>query len=162
MSRARYRRRRAAAVSTSGSAHPRSRGSASLPAIFSRARSQLDSSSHFDEPFLASDRRAWIPEPALSDRGVRLAHFQTGYSPVKRISGAPARVIAPPIPKRSKARFSAPPTYNAGALLFQAPGRVVVCVQRRVRKEVLHANGISGSRVRRGRRTADSRISCGR
>jgi len=51
--------------------------------------------------------------------------------------------------------FSLP--YQIG---FQAPRQVAVCVRRKVRREVIHARGIAGSRVRRPRRTEYSGVTC--
>lgn len=156
------RRRRAAAASTSARAARRSRPAAPLPIPlpFRRVRSQLDSSSRFDEPILASDRRAWIPEPYVSRRGsARAYHWQLDYAPAARVSGQPARVIAPAA-RRDRGKPRLVREVNAGALVFAAPQRVVVCVQRNQRKEVLHAMGVAGGRVRTGRRSGLSAVRC--
>lgn len=45
-------------------------------------------------------------------------------------------------------------------LRFADPRRVVVCVRRAIRREIMHAKGYAGSRVRRPKRTPWSSISC--
>lgn len=44
--------------------------------------------------------------------------------------------------------------------VFADPLRTIVCIRRKMRKEVLHAAGVAGSRVRRGRYNEKSNISC--
>lgn len=45
---------------------------------------------------------------------------------------------------------------------FKRPEGVAICVRRRERREVLHANGVAGGRVARPRWTSESKISCRR
>lgn len=72
-----------------------------------------------------SDRRTW--HPLNSDR------------PLTTISGGSVRVF----PKaRSSQRSSAVPA----GLAFVNPSRVLICVRRQRRKQVLHALGIAGGR----------------
>jgi len=166
MTSASRRRRRAAAVSTSGSSgHSRPSVPASLPAtqpsVFtSRRRSQWDID-EYSAPFLAHDRRQWIPEPQLYRRGSsRPYHFQLDYAPPARVSGSPARVTVPTRRKAAKGGSRAPRGYSLGALVFAAPAGVAVCVQRHQRKEIMHAKGYAGGRVRRGRRNSLSSVRC--
>jgi len=98
-----------------------------------------------DPLILPVDRRHYNPSPAST-------------TPARRFSGVPARVVAPPPvkarnypippqPARSKAQPSKPTRLiNPSALLFQASKGVAVCVQRGVRKEVLHAKGVAGKK----------------
>lgn len=44
---------------------------------------------------------------------------------------------------------------------FADPRRVMVCVRRNVRKQVLHAFGVAGRGVKRGKRGPLSDIRCG-
>lgn len=52
--------------------------------------------------------------------------------------------------------FSSPPVLVG----FQAPRQVAVCIRRRVRKQVIHAKGYAGGKVRRPRRTEYSGVTC--
>lgn len=45
---------------------------------------------------------------------------------------------------------------------FKLPKQTAVCVRREIRKQVIHAKGAAGTKVRRPRRNALSRISCRR
>ncbi|MEM2002486.1 MAG: hypothetical protein QXT77_07575 [Candidatus Methanomethylicaceae archaeon] len=45
---------------------------------------------------------------------------------------------------------------------FPDPERVLVCARRQIRKEVMHARGVAGGKVRRPRRNELSKISCKR
>lgn len=45
---------------------------------------------------------------------------------------------------------------------FPDPERVLVCARRQIRKEVLHARGVAGGKVRPPRRNELSKISCKR
>lgn len=45
---------------------------------------------------------------------------------------------------------------------FALPKTTVVCVRREVRKQVIHAKGVAGGRVRKPRRNRNSNISCRR
>lgn len=157
------RRRRAAAVSANAHSGTRSRVPASLPAPVPhpfRRRSQSDTSDSYSLPSSADDRRHWIPEPQLSHRGTsRPYHFQLDYAPPARVSGSPARLIAP-VRRRASQTSRKPKAYHLSALVFAAPQGVKVCVQRKTRKEVMHAKGHAGGRVRKGRRTSLSNMRC--
>lgn len=45
---------------------------------------------------------------------------------------------------------------------FAVPQQVAVCARRQIRKEVIHAKGVAGKRVRRPKRNAWSSVSCRR
>lgn len=109
-----------------------------------------------------TDRRLHYPEqPPARYRQNR---------PAMRISGTPARVVAPPPQKRhhgrpatSQAPFKPhkPLRISAARLLFAQPSSVAVCVQRGVRKEVLHAKRIAGRKgLNKPKRGPSSSISC--
>lgn len=120
----------------------------------------------------AADPRTWSePDPVILPVDRRLYDPAPAFArPAKRFSGRPARVVAPPPIKAFQARSrqsSAPsrrPQFvNPSRLLFQAPQNVVVCVQRGVRKEVLHAKGVAGkSGLAKPKRGPYSSIRCRR
>lgn len=122
------------------------------PAALSRSpilRSQNPPRARVSVPDLPVDRRLWNPEP----EAVR---------PALRYSGVPARVTAPPVKKavvtpRGKIRALHNPLPQ---LLFQQASGVAVCVQRKIRKEVIHAKRIAGSPVKPGKRGPYSSIKC--
>lgn len=78
-------------------------------------------------------------------------------------SGRPARVVAPPVPQRRLAPSSPVPGPSffstPSRLLFDQPKRVVLCVRRKVRREVILAGGYGG-RQRRGKRNQFSKVRC--
>lgn len=43
---------------------------------------------------------------------------------------------------------------------FHAPSKVLLCIKRKIRKEIIHAKGKAGSRTRTPRFTLNSRIKC--
>lgn len=45
---------------------------------------------------------------------------------------------------------------------FKLPRQVAVCARRSIRKQVIHAKGIAGRKVRKPRRNAFSNVSCRR
>lgn len=77
--------------------------------------------------------------------------------------GSPARVVSPPLPKRRvapSATLSRPVFQSLPArLLFDQPKRVVLCVRRKVRREVILATGYGGAQ-KRGKRTQYSNVRC--
>lgn len=78
------------------------------------------------------DGRLFDPRPALS-------------RPYRRVSGQPARVVAPPVRKRATGRVSASSLYVPAALLFSQPRGVAVCVRRKERREVIFATRKAGA-----------------
>lgn len=85
-------------------------------------------------PDLLVDRRVFSPVSPLS-------------APARRLSGKPARVVAPPVRKPVQTPSGVIyKGFSPSALLFQRPQGVQVCVQRGVRKEVMHAKGYAGKR----------------
>lgn len=85
------------------------------------------------------DTRTWHPDGPVRN--------------VRRISGVSADVEVP----RSK-RF--PHKAPSSILRFHDPLRVIVCVRRRTRREVLFASRRNGRGNKKGRRTFNSEISC--
>lgn len=84
-------------------------------------------------PLRQTDGRLFNPVPAV-------------YRPAQRLSGRKATLAPPPVRKRATARSKALPGYGLGRLLFSAPANVQVCVSRGIRKEVLHAKRVAGTR----------------
>lgn len=95
------------------------------------------------------DRRTWHPE------GV----FRPARSfsvPRHRLS-----VIGPRL--RSQTPYKAFSTFDPTpvGIGFRSPARVLVCVRRKIRREVLHARGVAGSKGIRKRRISEfTSVSC--
>jgi hypothetical protein len=90
------------------------------------------------------------PKPTLSlldDR--RQWHPERWGRPVVGLRRAATRLVVGKSPKRL------PPT-----LAFMDPRRVVVCIRRKMRREVLHALGKGGGGNRRPTRKPTSEIQC--
>lgn len=88
--------------------------------------------------FEVEDRRRWSPEE---------------YVPYKRITGGPVRY------KAVANRRSAPkevPMYIG----YMNPGSVVVCIRRKIRREVMHALGVAGGRVGPPKFNESSMVRC--
>lgn len=93
------------------------------------------------------DRRTYWP-----------GHLATQWEPAVRLSGSPARLQAAQKPVRASNvyRLGSPPS----RILFKAPKRVLVCVRRRQRREVLLALGRGGGYHRPPRRNVYSNVHC--
>lgn len=138
--------RRGVSTTASVLGGPRSRGPATLPGYLSPLRSQTRS--RLDVPPLPlPDRRIYNPEPAHT-------------RPARRLSGLPARVVAPTPGKRSLGRSGKLQALSPSVLLFARSAGVFACVQRKTRKEVIHAKGIAGSKVKKPKRNAYSNVRC--
>lgn len=98
------------------------------------------------------DRRSWHPDPG---RGA------------VTIGGNWARVIVHPRPFVARSR----PIWGHGlptavqvpwGVMYESPFRVIRCIRRKVRREVMFARGQGGKRGRKGKyhRNADSNIWC--
>lgn len=103
-------------------------------------------------------RVTWQSLPSLSrpltvyeDR--RRFHPAGKMRPVIALPRAAARLTVVDYPGRPGRQTKAPVRFNA-------PKRVPLCVRREQRKEVLHATGKAGGRVRPPRRNQFSDISC--
>lgn len=123
-----------------------------------------------DAPF--ADRSPWSP-PLLDIEDRRLfypGNPYTGFQRARNLSGSPARLVvwgssarSPEMQPRgrqgpSRASVWGPP-HRVG---FEVPDSVVVCVRRKQRREVIHAKGRAGTRVRKPRRNQYSEIACRR
>lgn len=95
------------------------------------------------------DLREWHPDPA-------------GSLP-RTVTGQRARLVVHPPGKRASGRSRPFQAHSPvpHAIGFHAPHRVWICIRRRIRKQVLHAFGIAGSRgLRRPRRNQWSGVFC--
>lgn len=100
-------------------------------------------------PEPVQDARIWNPVPK-SNRSYRT------------VSGTPARVVSPPLPKARHVAKSAPlEPFQAvpQSLVFEKPKTVTLCDRRRVRREVIMATG-NGGPQRKGKRTPESDVRC--
>lgn len=90
----------------------------------------------------------------------RTFHPERSYRPLLRTSGARAVVFRPVQRANRSGRFSSR-LHGPQTLLVQAPRKVLVCVRRRQRKEVLHALRKSGKfGQRKPRYNSRSQIYC--
>lgn len=141
-----YRRLgRVALVNTSDYSRQRSSMAGALPLTVqqSRRRSQLREVPELVIP--ANDRRLYNPDPVLT---------------YKRLSGRPARVVAPSPKSRAKTLSGHPVALlSPSTLLFQNPSGVSECVKRGIRREVIHAQGVAGSKVSRPKKPV-SKVRC--
>lgn len=94
------------------------------------------------------------PFLVMEDR--RTFHPLRDLRPVASFVKSAARVVA-------KQRVNFPqPSQTKAILAFADPRRVLVCLRRRIRREVLHAKRVAGSgkAMRKPRRNSLSSISC--
>lgn len=95
------------------------------------------------------DRRTFWPTPV-----------PTAWEPARKLSGAPARLASYP-PRRAPQKTRLPTVYGPSWVIrFRDAPRVIVCIRRKQRKQVMHAYGYAGGRVARPRRNAYSAVSC--
>jgi len=140
---------RVAFANANAPARRRSSLSGALPLTdehLSRRRSQYREVPELVLP--ANDRRLYNPDPEPS---------------YKRLSGRPARVVAVPVRKIRQTSHLDPEMglHNPlPQLLFQQASGVTVCVQRKTRKEVIHAKGVAGTKVAKPKMRHSSKIKC--
>jgi len=123
------------------------------PGTLSYPSSPLDlaSSGLFDAPLL-EDRRAFYP-----------GDLPTSWSPARTVGGTPARLrVVPGLRPRSLPTTQARTFWPSASIGFQKPQSVVICVRREQRRQVLHALGAAGGRVKRPTRNEYSSVSCKR
>lgn len=120
----------------------------SLPSVLTPHRSLLQD---------FEDRREWHPEPFT-----RPARSFT--QPRHRLSVAtPSRSRSTPLNRDRFARLRNPFNSLPARIAFRQPDKVLVCVRRSIRREVLHALRKNGKRGQRSPRfTQYSQISCRR
>lgn len=87
------------------------------------------------------DRRSW--NPAKPD--------------FKILTGSPVRYA---IPKKYTTKKSLSKPFLTAAIGFSNPTATLVCIRRKMRKEVLHAKGVAGGHVRPPKFTESSYIQC--
>lgn len=98
------------------------------------------------------DRRAFYP-----------GDLPTNWAPARTVGGTAARLrVVPGARPRSLPTTQARTLWPSAAIGFQNPPSVLICVRRQRRREVLHAIGAAGTRVRRPTRNEYSSISCRR
>lgn len=76
------------------------------------------------------------------------------------ITSKPARIYAPSTNRNSpqpSSRFSNTPL---GQLAFVSPKRVLTCIRRAVRKQIMHATGAAGGKVKKPKYNRESQIKC--
>lgn len=103
---------------------------------------------------LTEDRRFWSPPTSSLSQDL-------AWAPARRLGGSVAR-LALPARRSPPSKPSRRVLWPSAAIGFEAPRSVVICIRRKIRREVIHARGIAGSRVRPGRRGPYSSISCRR
>lgn len=83
------------------------------------------------------------------------------FNPPRLSTGSRAHYVvsSSPVPARSRRVGSAIAALTS-RIGFKVPDRVLICVRRRRRREVIHALGVAGGRVRRPRLNRFSSISC--
>lgn len=110
----------------------------------------------FQSPVLRQleDRRTFHPagrqRPAA---GFYLPRHQLRVATPKRA----VSVVTEPYQGESPSTALFSPPVGIG---FVAPRQVAICIRRKTRRQVIHAKGIAGTRVRRPRRTEYSGIIC--
>ena len=93
------------------------------------------------------------PRSVLQDR--RRYVFDSLRVPRRTLGESPRFAVGGSVPDaRRRGRV------RPGSVQFKAPRTVLVCVRRKERREVIHAKGIAGSRVKKGRRNFWSKVRC--
>lgn len=112
---------------------------------------------------LVSPSESWEPLSRLSAvQDSRLWTPESPYKPSKRYSGAPARIMVANN-TNDRPRLVAGPgpvLYPSTRLAFRQAPHVLTCVRRTVRRQVMHARGVAGGKVKRPTYRQDSYIRC--
>lgn len=112
-----------------------------------------------DVSTIANRRLRPVPiQPRSFVHADRRKKYPYRVSPLGLRTSGSVNVVAAPGRQTKSQRGSRSP--RLGDLFFAAPNRVMVCVRRKERREVLMAQGRGGSRVRRPRRNRFSHIKC--
>lgn len=113
-----------------------------------------------------ADGRVWHPDrsarPALYDSGVPASPNRL-VDRARVHSWSQKKALRPRQGSPSKFRYG--PTYQSqtkAVLAFHAPQSVNICKRRSTRKQVIHAKGIAGGRVKKPRFNQWSKYSCRR
>lgn len=102
-------------------------------------------------------RNRVISQPLYQIEDGRSYNFNNRSFP-RTITGAPASYHIPVSHPRPKQRRTN--KYPSPVLSFTDNTRVIVCLRRKRRSEVLHAKGISGTRVAKPKNTSFTGIRC--
>jgi len=95
---------------------------------------------------LLEDRRRFYPD----DFRPPAAIYKSATQPVARLSYS----------KRPGVKYSFRPKQTKAVIAFKAPEAVAVCVRRKVRKEIMHAMGKAGGKVRKPKHNSLSKYRC--
>lgn len=99
----------------------------------------------------------YIPKSYLSEIEDRRLYHPEGVSrPFRALNRAVARLKAVDVKVHKKEKEKIIPRFIG----FIDPARVLVCIRRKVRREVMHAMGAAGGSVRPPHRTESSEIRC--
>lgn len=111
-------------------------------------------------PTVSPDFSIWSE---VEDRRTFYPLGPDGYRPARNIFGSPHYSLEPSpnqnLRRGSRARFKFRPMVPAG-VRFKAPRKILVCVRRKARREVLLALGRGGGGHRRPRRSYFSSVRC--
>lgn len=121
-------------------------------------RSRVPVTSSYSDPLVRLSSRPLIP---YEDR--RLWHPEGDYAPARSFSKPRHRLVVPKVSdsRASSRSLAIKPLFPSAKIGFAAPKKVLICVRRRIRKQVIHALKKAGRRgQRRPRRNFYSSISC--
>lgn len=118
-----------------------------------KRRARVRRSTHTRRSSLRPEQRIALAKPVRATRTLPV------LSPRKIKIGA--AVSVGPVGPRRKAVARASPVPRP-VLVLKAPKTRSVCERRQSRRQVLHAKGVAGGRVRKGRMSATSKIICRR
>lgn len=102
-------------------------------------------------------------DPLRSGRDLQVIEDRRRFTPARSKLFTPRQVARVFMTMPGRRRLSKPPKkFGPEVPAFVLPRSTVVCVRRAIRKQVIHAKGVAGRKVRRPKRNAVSRISCRR
>lgn len=141
-------------------------------------RSLRSNGRHWSDTLPVSARRPWAARLLVRRPDLRLVEDRRTWAPVprlhrvaKQVSGHPSYRLVPTPPRSARSLLRSPvnlparstrnmasPTHS---ISFEYPRRIVICVRRKRRQEVLHALKKTGkSGQRRPRRNPYSEVNC--
>lgn len=94
---------------------------------------------------------ATVGRVVLEDR--RLWHPERVFRPAFSLTRSAKRLVLKSPTKHQAAKLSE-------GLKFADPRKVVICVKRKIRKQIMHVIGAAGGKVRKPRRNYWSEVSC--
>lgn len=118
-----------------------------------------------DASVIASGPRPLLAsiDPLRSGRSLTAIEDRRLFTPGIRRPMTPrqvARVLMRPPSRRGSRK--AEKLHSPEVYAFHLPRTTAICVRRAIRKQVIHALGVAGSKVRRPKRNQYSKISCRR